>query len=51
MGTPVVLVHCLLTLLFAAVLLHGLARGVGSPGTGFGVRVDRLLAEIGRAHV
>ncbi|AZP14953.1 DUF5134 domain-containing protein [Streptomyces aquilus] len=44
MGTPVVLVHCLLTLLFVAVLLHGLARGVGSPRTGFGVRVDRLLA-------
>ncbi|MGK3940086.1 DUF5134 domain-containing protein [Streptomyces caeruleatus] len=44
MGTPVVLVHCLLTLLFVAVLLQGPARGVGSPGTGFGVRVDRLLA-------
>ncbi|MCG7206675.1 DUF5134 domain-containing protein [Streptomyces arenae] len=44
MGTPVVLVHCLLTLLFVAVLLHGPARGVGSPGAGFGVRVDRLLA-------
>ncbi|MER7688460.1 DUF5134 domain-containing protein [Streptomyces sp. NPDC097610] len=44
MGTPVVLVHCLLTLLFVAVLLHGLARGVGSPRAGFGVRVDRLLA-------
>ncbi|MEV7074264.1 DUF5134 domain-containing protein [Streptomyces sp. NPDC093990] len=44
MGTPVVLVHCLLTLLFVAVLLQGPARGVGSPGTGLGVRVDRLLA-------
>ncbi|MFJ9721393.1 DUF5134 domain-containing protein [Streptomyces sp. NPDC101209] len=46
MGTPVVLVHCLLTLLFVAVLLQGPARGVGSPGTGFGVRVDRLLAAV-----
>lgn len=44
MGTPVVLVHCLLTLLFVAVLLCGLARDFGSPRTGFGVRVDRLLA-------
>jgi len=44
MGTPVVLVHCLLTLLFVAVLMHGLARGAGSPRTGLGVRVDRLLA-------
>ncbi|MFC8244756.1 DUF5134 domain-containing protein [Streptomyces chartreusis] len=44
MDAPVVLVHCLLTLLFVAVFLHGLARGVGSPRTGFGVRMDRLLA-------
>ncbi|CAM5602320.1 MULTISPECIES: DUF5134 domain-containing protein [Streptomyces] len=44
MGTPVVLVHCLLTLLFVAVLLHGVALGVRSPRTGFGDRVDRLLA-------
>ncbi|MEV8089637.1 DUF5134 domain-containing protein [Streptomyces nigra] len=44
MGTPVALVHCLLTLLFVAVLLHGLALGVRSPRTGFGDRVDRLLA-------
>ncbi|MDH6553765.1 hypothetical protein M2160_007865 [Streptomyces sp. SAI-117] len=44
MGTPVVLVHCLLTLLFVAVLLHAPARGVGSPRIGFGVRVDQVLA-------
>ncbi|MDQ0605368.1 hypothetical protein QF037_009713 [Streptomyces canus] len=44
MGTPVFLVHCLLTLLFVAVLLHGMAPGVGSPRTGFGARVDQLLA-------
>ncbi|MEU5893335.1 DUF5134 domain-containing protein [Streptomyces sp. NPDC047461] len=44
MGRSVVLVHCLLTLLFVAVLLQGMARGVGSPRTGFGARVDRLLA-------
>jgi len=48
MGAPVVLVHCLLTLLFVAVLVHGLVRGVGSPRrsprTGLGAGADRLLA-------
>jgi hypothetical protein len=44
MGTPVLLVHCLLTLLFTALLLPGLARCVGPPPAGLGARVDRLLA-------
>ncbi|MER7926046.1 MULTISPECIES: DUF5134 domain-containing protein [unclassified Streptomyces] len=43
MSTPLVLVHCMLTLLFVVVLLHGLARDVGMRGTGFRVRADRLL--------
>ncbi|MFJ3416041.1 DUF5134 domain-containing protein [Streptomyces sp. NPDC086082] len=43
MSTPLVLVHSLLTLLFVVVLLHGLARDVGTRGTGFRVRADQLL--------
>ncbi|MFE2889135.1 DUF5134 domain-containing protein [Streptomyces graminifolii] len=43
MSTPLVLVHSMLTLLFVVLLLHGLARDVGTRGTGFRVRADRLL--------
>ncbi|MBW8738015.1 MAG: DUF5134 domain-containing protein [Streptomyces turgidiscabies] len=43
MGTPVVLVHCMLTLLFVVVVLHGLARDVRAPGPGCRDRADRLL--------
>ncbi|MFJ6087905.1 DUF5134 domain-containing protein [Streptomyces sp. NPDC092369] len=43
MSTPLVLVHCMLTLLFVGVLLHGLAQDVGMRATGFRVRVDQLL--------
>ncbi|MEV6176751.1 hypothetical protein [Streptomyces sp. NPDC052015] len=43
MGTPVDLVHGMLTVLFALVAVHALRRGVRSPGTGRRDRVDHLL--------
>jgi lysylphosphatidylglycerol synthetase-like protein (DUF2156 family) len=43
MGTPVDLVHGMLTVLFALVAVHALRRGVRSPGTGRRDRMDHLL--------
>ncbi|MFG2359761.1 DUF5134 domain-containing protein [Streptomyces sp. NPDC048521] len=43
MDTPVDVVHCMLTVLFALVAVHALRHGVRSPGTGRRDRVDHLL--------
>ncbi|MFJ8357247.1 DUF5134 domain-containing protein [Streptomyces sp. NPDC093984] len=43
MGTPVGLVHCMLTLLFVVVLVHGWAQDVRAPKLALRSRVDQLL--------